>query len=184
VVDRFPHRHGDLAVCHDGFVWRREPDDAVVRDRVPYIGRRAGSTCQATPGGPSSPVSAIFFVTGFSSKVADPAAPPPLEARVRVGERIKMTLQLQGCGSHTAEAWSTGDTRVGTVTQGPAFSSNAEFLAMGAGTTTIFVDFTAMDDKRHRTGLGYCPLDTLYPGYPSLGVCNNPKFIGTVRVVE
>jgi hypothetical protein len=139
-----------------------------------------GDTC--APSG--NPESAIFFVTGFSSKVSDPAAPPPLEARVKVGERVKVSLQLQGCGRHNAEAWSTQNAGVGTVTQDSAVSSAAEFLAVTPGTTTVFVDFTAMDDKRHRTTLGYCALDALEPGYPALGPCGDPKLIGTVRVVE
>jgi plastocyanin len=138
-----------------------------------------GKTC--FPSG--SPESAIFFVTGFSSKVTDAAAPPPLEARVKVGERVKVGLQLLGCGSYSAEAWSSQNTAVGVVTQDSAFSFDAEFLAVTPGTTTVFVDFTATDNKRHRTTLGYCADDAQSPGFPSLG-CENPKLIGTVRVVE
>jgi hypothetical protein len=123
-------------------------------------------------------------VTGFSSTVPDPGSAPPLEARVKVGERVKVSLQLQGCGFHTGETWSSQNAGVGTVTKDSAVSATAEFLAVAPGTTTVFVDFTAMDEKRHRTTLGYCSLDALYPGFPGLGVCGNPKLIGTVRVVE
>jgi hypothetical protein len=128
--------------------------------------------------------SAIFFVTGFSSRVTDPGASPPLEARVRVGERVKVGLQLQGCGYHNQEVWSSQDSAVGMVMQDFTYSFVAEFVAVAPGTTTVFVDFTAMDDKRHRTTIGYCALDAQYPGLPSLGPCGNPKLIGTVRVVE
>ena len=123
-------------------------------------------------------------MTGFSSKVGDPDAAPPLEARVNVGERVKISLQLQGCGFHNQETWTVENAGVATVTRDPAVSATAEFLALAPGTTTVFVDFSAMDNKRHRTTLGYCALDARYPGYPGLGVCSNPKLIGTVRVVE
>jgi hypothetical protein len=139
-----------------------------------------GGTC--FPAG--IPESAIFFVTGFSSRVTTPTAAPPLEVLVKVGERVKLGLQLQGCGFENAESWSSQNMAVGVVTQDPTFSSDAEFLAVSPGATTVFVDFSAMDNKRHRTTLGYCDLDALYPGYPDLGPCENPKLIGTVRVVQ
>jgi hypothetical protein len=138
-----------------------------------------GGTC--LPSG--TPETAIFFVTGFSSKVTDPAAPPPLEARVKVGERVKVGLQLLGCGFDNAQAWSSQNIAVGAVTQDSVYAFNAEFVAVAPGTTTVFVDFTATDNKRHRTTLGYCADDAQSPGYPSLG-CDNPKLIGSVRVVE
>jgi hypothetical protein len=129
------------------------------------------------------PPSAIYFISGLSSRVVNPSAPPPLEARVRVGETVKLQLNLQGCGFHVDESWISTNPTAGQVDREAQYSFRADLRAVSPGQLSIFVEFRAPDGRRHRTTTGYCSLDAQYPGLPGLGVCGNPTRIGVVTVV-
>lgn len=129
------------------------------------------------------PPSAIYFISGLSSRVVNPSAPPPLEARVRVGETVKLQLNLQGCGFHVDESWISNNPTAAQVEREAQYRFRADLRALSPGQVAIFVEFRGPDGGRHRTTTGYCSLDAQYPGLPGLGVCANPTRIGVVTVV-
>jgi hypothetical protein len=134
----------------------------------------AGSTCGNASG--------TYVVSGFSSRVVNPSAAPPLEARVRVGETIKLQVNYVGCGFTADETWTTTNPTVGTVERETQYTARADFHALAPGQLSVFVEFRAPGDGRYRTTTGYCKADAQYPGLPGLGGCGNPVKIGTVTV--
>jgi hypothetical protein len=141
--------------------------------------------CTPIGSGPTQLLAAQYMVLGLSQRVVDPNATVPLEARLRVGEVTELWLSQgpppgsgESCGSHRSEAWTSTDPSVATLERGD-YSFVARVRALRPGTFTVFVDFTASDDARHRTTLAYCQGETGF----SFQTCNNPKRIGVVTVV-
>jgi hypothetical protein len=132
------------------------------------------------------------MINGLSSRVVDLRA-ARLEAEVHVGEKVTLGLNLQGEGYHNQERWASTNPGVATVTPLPSgipadfevvpTNPQAELKARATGEMTVFVDFNGPGDRPYRTTLGYCDLDALYPGYPSLGPCGSPREIARVRVL-
>lgn len=140
----------------------------------------AGSTC--------GDASAIYMVIGLSSRVVNPSAAPPLEARMQVGETAKVSIQFVGCGGATDQVWISTNPTVGVLEPirfGDPHGFNDAFLhALAPGELSVFAEFRAHDQRRHRTTTAYCEGDAQYPGLPNLaGGCRNPRKIGIVRVV-
>src|SRR5438128_699332 len=69
------------------------------------------STC-----GPGA--SAVYFVAGLSGYVRD-AASAPLEAVMRVGETAHLSLELDGCGGYRSEIWTSTNSSIAAVQEGP-----------------------------------------------------------------
>jgi hypothetical protein len=142
---------------------------------------RVTSNCPEVP-------TAVYMVVGLSSRVPDPSAAPPLEARMKVGETLKLSIQFVGCGFAVDQAWLTTNPNVGAlepVRFGDPPGYNDAFLhALGPGDVSVSVEFRGPDGRRHTTTTAYCDSDARYPGLPYLaGGCNNPKKIGIIRVV-
>jgi hypothetical protein len=159
----------NLAACGG-----RTPTAADTSDEWPVRISGSGSTCGND--------SAIYFISGLSSRVELSAA-PPLEARVRVGETIKVQVNYQGCGFTADETWSTTGAMVATVEKEMQNGARADLRALSPGQVSLFVEFRAPDGRRHRTTTGYCDLDAQYPGLPGLGVCGGHRKIESIRVV-
>lgn len=136
--------------------------------------------------------SAIYMVNGLSSRVPDATA-ARLQAVMHVGETAKLRLNLQGEGYHNRERWTSTNAVVATVTPLPSglppgfevvpTNPQALLTAVAVGEMTVLVDFNGPGEKDYRTTLGYCALDALYPGFPSLGPCGDPREISSVRVI-
>jgi len=136
---------------------------------------------------PSSP-SAIYMIIGLSSRVVNPSAAAPLEARIRVGESVKLSVQFVGCGFNVEEAWTSTNPTAGALEPirfgDPPDFNDAFLRALTPGELSVFVDFRGADGQRHRTTTAYCESDAQYPGLPHLaGGCSNPRKIGAIRVV-
>jgi hypothetical protein len=136
----------------------------------------------------SGPASAVYMVIGLSSRVVDPSVAPPLEARIQVGETVRVSIQFVGCGYAVDQVWSTTNSRVGVmepIVYGDPPGVNAALLrALSPGEVSVLAEFRGPDGKRHTATTAYCELDAQYPGLNALaGGCANPKKIEVVRVV-
>lgn len=128
-----------------------------------------GSSCGANR-------SATYYVWGLSNNVRD-AQTVPLAAVVKVGETVRLSIDFEGCGSNTAEAWTSTDPAVATVVQDSQLSAVARLTGLMPGDTRVFVDFQGPHRQRHRTYPAYCPT--------SIFVCLSPRTpIALVRVVS
>jgi hypothetical protein len=140
------------------------------------------TSCFSLSDGSGGPASARYFVGGLSSRVTDPSAPPPLEARLRVGETIELQLNFgpppgssSACGSSNSEQWISTQPQIAGVERDARYSFVARVTARAPGAFSVFVDFRGADDQRHRTTLAYCE--------GSEFACLDPRKIGVVTVV-
>ncbi len=129
---------------------------------------------------------ATYMVMGLSSRVVDPHA-DELEARVRVGERIRLALVAEGGGCFRDDLWSSSRGTVAMAGPLPPAAcgvlrarSDGELIVIGAGETRVTASFYGPDDVHYATGLGYCKEDAASPGYPVS--CSSPRKIVRVRV--
>jgi hypothetical protein len=128
------------------------PSEAAPAIALPVV----TTSCTPIGSGNTATYRTIFFVSGLSDKVAD-AAVRPLEAVLRVGEEVRLSLEWDGCAYTRNETWISSNPAVASFGE-PSFSGLGNTLAAQApGEVDISVQFEGPDGKVYRTYPAYCP---------------------------
>jgi hypothetical protein len=122
------------------------------------------------------------MVTGLRNHMVDVTAPPPLRARIRVGERVILTQHCVGCvAAPVSYSWTS--TNPGVASFAPIEGGTSSFMiylvGVSPGETNVYVDLTFLASTGlapYRANLAHCTT-------VSLSQCNSPQRIAPVEVV-
>jgi hypothetical protein len=120
----------------------------------------------------------IYMIPDLADHVVDPSA-PTLEARMRVGERVRLGVGGHGCGSNSVDRWTSTNPAAASISP-PGFGGVGLMTGLAPGQTRVFADFRADNGKTYRTTLAYCPP---VPGVVN-PTCANPRKIDIVTIVQ
>jgi hypothetical protein len=145
------------------------------------------STGETNPGCTSA-APTTYMIPSLSDHVIDPNA-SPLEARIQVGEALRIQVEAFGCGSSANRQYESTNPAAAALTPLTGFLTGIAVLTGAApGQTQIFATFRAGDGNVYRTTLAYCPPspECLTPAQGNLTggcPCANPRRIDFVRVL-
>jgi hypothetical protein len=118
------------------------------------------------------------MIMGLSGRVTNPAS-QPLEARMAIGDTVRLRIELAGCGPAPYESsWVSSRPSVARVSPDPQFGSFvAQLTAQAEGETSVYADSKLRDLPDLRVHLAY------WGGSDFVG-CSNPARIARVVVVR
>lgn len=118
------------------------------------------------------------MILGLSTRVSNPSAGPPLEARVKVGETVRLTIDLTGSGPVPHQSsWVSTNPSVVSLSPDPQYGSFVAGLrATAEGESSIYADSKLRDLPDVRVDVAYCASES--------GTCASPTRIRRVVVVR